>query len=117
LSTGLTKRKPRPCQTVSQTAHRLAHRLVLPRHLGRTIGGLIGTLSIRHVVLVGEMTAFGEPWLTAVRTLVHREAHRSALALLADETRIEIGRLESDIMPLGAAALLMTHELGLVPVR
>jgi N-acetylglucosamine repressor len=83
------------------------------RHLGRTIGGLIGTLSIHRVLLVGEMTAFGDTWLTAVR----REAHRSALALLADETRIEIGRLESDLVPLGAAALLMTHELGLVPVR
>lgn len=81
------------------------------RHLGRTIGTLIGTLSIRHVVLLGEMTAFGEPWLTTVR----REAHRSALALLADETRIEIGRLEADLVPMGAAALLMIHELGLVP--
>lgn len=93
----------------------LAREVVLDgaRHLGRTLGGLIGTLSIHHVLLVGEMTAFGEPWLTAVR----REAHRSSLALLADETRIEIGRLESDLVPLGAAALLMTHELGLVPVR
>ena len=93
----------------------LAREVVLDgaRHLGRTLGALIGTLSIRHVVLLGEMTAFGEPWLTTVR----REAHRSALALLADETRIEVGRLEEDVVPLGAAALLMLHELGLVPVR
>ena len=83
------------------------------RHLGRTIGALIGTLSIRRVLLVGEMTAFGDPWLAAVRD----EAQRSALALLADETRIEIGRLETDLVPLGAAALLMTHELGLGPAR
>ena len=93
----------------------LAREVVLDgaRHLGRTIGTLIGTLSIRHVVLVGEMTAFGDAWLTAVR----REAHRSALALLADETRIEIGRLEDDLVPMGAAALVMIHELGLVPAR
>ena len=93
----------------------LAREVVLDgaRHLGRTLGALIGTLSIRHLVLVGEMTRFGEPWLTTVR----REAHRSALAMLADETRIEIGRLESDLVVLGAAALLMTHELGLAPVR
>jgi hypothetical protein len=37
--------------------------------------------------------------------------------MLADETRIEIGRLESDLVVLGAAALLMTHELGLVPLQ
>ena len=93
----------------------LAREVVLDggRHLGRTLGTLIGTLGIRHMLLVGEMTRFGEPWLTTVR----REAHRSALAMLADETRIEIGRLESDLVVLGAAALLMTHELGLVPAR
>ena len=83
------------------------------RHLGRSIGGLIGTLSIRHVVLVGEMTRFGEPWLTAVR----REAHRSALAILADATTIEIGRPGDDLVVLGAAALLMTRELGLAFAR
>jgi glucokinase-like ROK family protein len=83
------------------------------RHLGRAIGGLIGTLSIRHVVLVGEMTRFGEPWLTAVR----REAHRSALAILSDATTIEIGRPGDDLVVLGAAALLMTRELGLAFAR
>jgi glucokinase-like ROK family protein len=83
------------------------------RHLGRAIGGLIGTLSIRHVVLVGEMTRFGEPWLTAVR----REAHRSALAILSDATTIEIGRPGDDLVVLGAAALLMTRELGLAFTR
>jgi hypothetical protein len=59
------------------------------------------------------MTGFGEAWLTAVR----REAHRSALALLADETRIEVGRLGDDLVVLGAAALLMTRELGLALAR
>jgi glucokinase-like ROK family protein len=93
----------------------LAREVVLDaaHHLGRTIGHLIGTLSIHHVVLVGEMTGFGEAWLTAVR----REAHRSALALLADETRIEVGRLGNDLVILGAAALLMTRELGLALAR
>jgi len=62
---------------------------------------------------VGEMTRFGEPWLTAVR----REAHRSALAILADATSIEIGRPGDDLVVLGAAALLMTRELGLAFAR
>lgn len=93
----------------------LAREVVLDgaRHLGRTIGSLIGTLSVQQVILTGEMTRFGDPWLTTVR----REAHRSALALLADETRIDVGRLGPDLVVLGAAALLMTRELGLVPAR
>ena len=80
---------------------------------GARSAGLIGTLSIHRVVLVGEMTRFGEPWLGAVR----REAHRSALAMLADATTIEIGRLGDDLVVLGAAALLMTRELGLALTR
>jgi glucokinase-like ROK family protein len=77
--------------------------------IGRAIGGLVGALNVRHIVLVGEMTRLGEPWLSVVR----REAHRSALALLADDTRIEIGHVERNLVVLGAAALLMTRELGL----
>jgi glucokinase-like ROK family protein len=78
-------------------------------HLGRSIGALVGAFNVQRIVLVGEMTVFGEPWLAAIR----REAHRSALAILADETTIEIGRLEANLVVLGSAALLMTRELGL----
>ena len=42
-----------------------------------------------------------------------QEAQRSALPLLVDATRIGLGQLGSDIVELGAAALLMTSELGL----
>jgi N-acetylglucosamine repressor len=76
--------------------------------LGRAIGGLVGALNVRHIVLVGEMTRLGEPWLSVVR----REAHRSALALLAEETVISIGRVEGNQVAVGAAALLMSRELG-----
>ncbi len=79
------------------------------RYLGRMLGHLVGTLDIHDIVLIGSMTAFGEPWLDAVR----QEAQRSALPLLVDETRIGFGHLGSDIVELGAAALLMTSELGL----
>ena len=73
------------------------------------VGYLVGALDIHDIVLIGSMTAFGDPWLDAVRN----EAQRSALPLLFDSTRIGLGRLGSDIVELGAAALLMTAELGL----
>ncbi len=79
------------------------------RALGRMVGCLVGTLDIHDIVLIGTMTAFGDAWLEAVRD----EARRSALPLLVDATRIGFGRLGSDIVELGAAALLMTAELGL----
>jgi N-acetylglucosamine repressor len=94
-----------------QSGDALANEVVVDaaEHLGRAIGALIGVLNVEHIVLVGEMTRFGEPWLSAVR----REARRSALALLADRAQIEIGRLSPNLVVLGSAALLMTRELGL----
>lgn len=79
------------------------------RELGRGIAWLIGAVNVHRVVLVGSMTAFGEPWLEAVR----ETALRGALPLLARGTTVEIGHLHRDGVILGASALLMTHELGL----
>ncbi len=77
--------------------------------LGRVVGAVIGTLGARDIVLVGPMTDFGEPWLAAVRT----EAERSALPLLVERSTIHLGRTGDDVVELGAAAMLMTSELGL----
>jgi predicted NBD/HSP70 family sugar kinase len=78
-------------------------------YIGRALGALIDTLDIRHIVLIGPMTAFGQDWFEAVR----HEAQRTALPLLAESTRITLGNLGPDVQELGAAALLMTAELGL----
>lgn len=78
-------------------------------HLGRALGSIIDTLDIRYIVLVGPMALFGQPWLEAVRG----EARRSALPLLGLQTIIELGNLGPDVEELGAAALLMTAEIGL----
>jgi predicted NBD/HSP70 family sugar kinase len=78
-------------------------------HIGRALGALIDTLDIRHIVVIGPMTTFGHDWFAAVR----EEAHRTALPLLAEPTRIALGNLGPDVQELGAAALLMTSELGL----
>lgn len=77
--------------------------------LGRVIGAMIGTLGARDIVLVGPMADFGEPWLARVRA----EAGRSALPQLVERSTIHLGRTGSDVVELGAAAMLMTSELGL----
>ncbi len=89
----------------------LARQVVLDsaRPLGRVLGAMIGTLGAREVVLVGPMTAFGQPWLEEVRA----ETQRSALALLVEQSSIHLGTTGADVVELGAAAMLMTTELGL----
>ena len=79
------------------------------RPVGRVLGAMISTLGARDLVLIGLMTDYGEPWLEAVRA----EAHRSALPLLMERSRIRFGRTGDDAVELGAAAMLMTSELGL----
>jgi N-acetylglucosamine repressor len=89
----------------------LAHRVArdVGRPLGRVLGTIVGVLDIQHIVLIGPMTQLGEPWLSAVTD----EARRSSLPLLAQQTRIEVGRVGQDAVELGTAALLMSSELGL----
>jgi predicted NBD/HSP70 family sugar kinase len=83
------------------------------RFLGTAVAGLIGALNIHRIVLIGSVAALGDAWLEAVRD----EAHRRSLAMLGVRTRIEIGRISTDEVVLGASALLMVRELGLVPAR
>jgi predicted NBD/HSP70 family sugar kinase len=92
-----------------------ARRLVATagRWLGRAIAALIGALDVHHIVLLGTVTTLGEPWLEAVRA----EALRGALGLLSRDTEIGIGGAPDDVVLLGASALLISRELGLVPAR
>jgi predicted NBD/HSP70 family sugar kinase len=105
----------RPTRTSLLRAFRahdpLARQVVLEAALplGRVLGAMIGTLGARDVVLVGPMTEFGEPWLEQVRA----ETRRSALGILVDRSHIHIGTTGEDVVELGAAAMLMTSELGL----
>ena len=79
------------------------------RYLGLAAAGLVGTLNIRHIVLVGSVTAFGDPWLQVVRDTMRARA----LPVLAAGTSVDIGRLGDGAVVLGASALLLAQELGL----
>lgn len=83
------------------------------RPLGEAIASMIGMLNVHRIVLLGTVTELGDPWLEVVRA----EAMRRSFPLLSDATHIEIGRHHENVVVVGAVALLMTRELGLVPVR
>ena len=75
------------------------------QYLGVAISALVGSVNIRRIVLLGDMTCFGEPWLDIIRETV---AHTS-LPRLANETRVEIGQLGRDSILLGASAVLANN--------
>ena len=71
---------------------------------------LIGVLNIQRILLTGSVARFGEPLLEAIR----QEMRSRALPALSNETQVEISKLGDDIIIQGAAALLLSHELGVV---
>ena len=81
--------------------------------LGRALAGLVGALNVRQIRIVGSVAAFGEAWLAVVR----REVRGKALPLLAHETEVTFGRTHEHVVALGAAARLLTRELGLSLAR
>jgi len=83
------------------------------RALGTAIANLIGILDVREIVVHGSVTALGEPWLDAIRD----EATRRSLGPLSRETRLIDGGTGDDLTLLGAAAMLLTRELGLTVHR
>ena len=84
------------------------------RQLGRSIAAVIGMLDVHRVALIGAATALGDRWLERVRS----EAERGALSLQTRGSVIEIGRVDPErAVVLGASAVLLTRELGLIPTR
>lgn len=78
-------------------------------YLGVAVANLVGALNVQGIVIAGSVARFGQALLEPIV----QEVRRRSLAALADETRIEITSLGPDIVILGAAALLLTQELGL----
>jgi glucokinase-like ROK family protein len=79
------------------------------RYLGVAVANLVGAVNVHCIVIAGSVSRFGEALLEAIR----QEVCRRSLPALADETCIETSSLGPDIVILGAAALLLTEELGL----
>jgi N-acetylglucosamine repressor len=75
------------------------------RYMGLAIAGLVGMLNIHQIVLSGDMTAFGNPWLAGIiETMRH-----TALARSVQDTRVEFGQLGEDAVVLGSTAVMANN--------
>lgn len=95
-----------------RTGHPSIRRVVLNsgRALGKALGGLVGTLNIKTIILTGDVTRFGEPWLETVRNAMKA----AALARMTQETQLEIGKLDYRACILGASAYLLLDDTSLL---
>lgn len=72
-------------------------------YLGVAISALVNTLNIHRIILMGEMTRFGQPWLDTVQ----KTMEQTNLALAGQGTIIQISALRDNDIILGASALLV----------
>lgn len=79
------------------------------RYLGAAIAHLAATLNLPLVVLAGSLTQLGPDFAAAVQA----ETRQRMLPPLAALTQVRISALGDDVM-LGAAALVLANELGVV---
>ena len=93
----------------------LAQRLVFEAgsSLGASLANLISVLNIQKIVLTGDMTIFGEPWLQTIQ----KSMSEAALNRIAQETSLEIGQLDFRGCILGASAFMLLEDYSLLYTR
>jgi glucokinase len=74
-------------------------------YLGIAISNLVGILNIQKIVLEGDMTRFGTPWLDKIRSAMMNYS----LNRLVENTHVEIGQLGENAIILGAAAVFANN--------
>jgi N-acetylglucosamine repressor len=79
------------------------------QYLGIAAANVVGLLSARRIVIVGSVACLGQVLLDAIR----QEMVKRSLAVLANETEIGLSSMDSEIVILGASALVLNRELGL----
>ncbi len=79
-------------------------------YLGVALANLVGALNVQTVQIAGTLAQFGEALLVPARSAMQERC----LDSLGQETHVELASLGADIVILGAAALVLSNELGIV---
>jgi N-acetylglucosamine repressor len=79
------------------------------QYLGIAAANVVGLLSVRRIVIAGSVACLGQILLDAIQ----QEMVKRSLAVLANEAQIDLSSMGSEIVILGASALVLNHELGL----
>ncbi|MCX6081376.1 MAG: ROK family transcriptional regulator [Chloroflexi bacterium] len=82
----------------------------MAHYLGIVVANLVGLLNIESILIGGNLSQLGQPFLDAIRS----EFYRHLNPMLPARVQIEMCSLGKDIVIKGAAALLLTNELGLI---
>ncbi len=81
------------------------------RCLGIIAANLVAVLSVRRILIAGGITCLGEILLAVIRDAMLRRS----LPSVASQTEVAMSTIGPSIVNLGASALVLTQELGLLP--
>ena len=79
-------------------------------HLAVGLANLISVLGIRRIVIAGSLACLGQPLLDAIQS----DLGGRALDLVAREIELSLSEMGPEMVILGASALVLSHEMGLV---
>jgi predicted NBD/HSP70 family sugar kinase len=79
-------------------------------YLGMALANLVSALNVQKILVAGTVAKFGDALLDPARTTMQTRC----LAALGADTQVELASLGTDIVILGAAALVLSNELGIV---
>jgi predicted NBD/HSP70 family sugar kinase len=88
-------------------AHQIAEESA--EYLAQALTSIVAVLNVQRILFVGSVTQFGEPWLQQIRA----KLPTLAIPNLVKQTTLAVAEHGSDAVILGAAALLLSRELGL----
>lgn len=94
-------------ETAFTNGDEIAGKLVLDSgyYLGIVISWLVGIFNIQKIILTGDMTNFGEPWLYRIKQTMKNMSLERPLS----NTTVEIGQLGNNGVILGASAALFRN--------
>lgn len=78
-------------------------------YLATAVSHLVGVLNIERIVIAGSTARFGEGLVEPIR----EQLPSMTLPTLASQTDLHVSNLGTDVVILGAAALLLANEMGL----
>ena len=78
--------------------------------LGLAVANLVGILNVNRIVIAGDVAQTGELFIGAVQSSMNRRV----LPKLAADTAVQYATTESNLVLLGASALILSQGLGVI---
>ena len=79
-------------------------------YLGIAVANLVGVLNIQTIIIAGSMARYGQPLIDVISS----EMRTRTMSALTEETAVHVSELGLNVVLVGAAALLLSNELGVV---